>query len=289
VNIIDIHPHVMSPDRVRYPYVELFDHVADYVHKRVVDTEEMLTAMDLAGVTQSVVVQSSMAYGYDNSYVADSTAGYPDRFKAVCTVNPLAADVDARLRYWIRERGMVGMRIFTSGGGMPKDPRWVIDPVTFAAWETVADLGIPLCFRTPPTAFAFLPQTLARFRSVPVILEYIYGPAENDAPPYPSADAFWALSDEPNVYLKLKTHNILEWSPDAETRRAFAARCVEVFGADRIAFGSNYPATEGPLSAIVEGAQRELAFLPQGDQEQIFSGTALKLYPALNARVTTAA
>jgi predicted TIM-barrel fold metal-dependent hydrolase len=225
-----------------------------------------------------------MAYGYDCRYAADSMDAYPGRFGGVCAVNVRAPDAVDKLRYWIGERGMHGIRIFTSGGAMPKDPSWVVDPRLHPVWQSVAELGIPICFRVPPAGFALLPLTMARFTGVPVILEYIYGPAVGEGPEFASADAFWRLGDNPNVYLKLKTHNIMELSADPAQRQAFMQRCVDVFGAERIAFGSNYPTSEGTLVELVTQAQRELAFLPKRDQEAIFSGTALALYPVLGAR-----
>ena len=131
MRIFDIHPHVVSADTTRYPLNAAFDHVAPYVHARPVDAEAMLAAMDEAGVAKSVLVHSSMAYGYDCRYAADSAAAHPDRFLAVCAVNPRAPDAVERLRHWIVERGMSGMRIFTSGGAMSKDPSWIVDPIMF--------------------------------------------------------------------------------------------------------------------------------------------------------------
>ena len=53
------------------------------------------------------------------------------------------------------------------------------------------------------------------------------------------------------------------------------------FGASRIAWGSNFPASERSLPELVSLAQETLAFLPAGDREWIFSRTAQALYPAL--------
>lgn len=53
------------------------------------------------------------------------------------------------------------------------------------------------------------------------------------------------------------------------------------FGVRRIAWGSNFPASERSLPALVELAEETLGFLPAADREWIFSGTALELYPAL--------
>jgi L-fuconolactonase len=54
-----------------------------------------------------------------------------------------------------------------------------------------------------------------------------------------------------------------------------------VFGAGRIAWGSNFPAAEGSLTALLATARSVLASLPAADQATIFSGTAAQVYPAL--------
>ena len=63
--------------------------------------------------------------------------------------------------------------------------------------------------------------------------------------------------------------------------RAFFGKLVETFGASRIAFGSNFPATAGTLAEILGKAKASFAFLPPGDREWIFGKTAQTLYPAL--------
>jgi len=60
-----------------------------------------------------------------------------------------------------------------------------------------------------------------------------------------------------------------------------SARLVDVFGADRIAFGSNYPSSEGRLPEIVARGRSVLACLPEADRHMILAGTAQIPYPAL--------
>ena len=50
---------------------------------------------------------------------------------------------------------------------------------------------------------------------------------------------------------------------------------IERFGAARMAWGSNYPASAGALSALLAEAR---ALLPEAEHEQIFSRTAKSLY-----------
>jgi predicted TIM-barrel fold metal-dependent hydrolase len=288
VKIIDIHPHVMSPDRERYPLSPVFDHVADYVTKSPISAEMMLADMDEAGVTQSVLVHSTMAYGYNNAYAADTAAAYPERFASVGGINVRAAGAAETLRYWIRERGMNGMRIFTSGGTMAEDSDYLDDPATFPVWEMAAELGVPVCLQMRAGGYARLKALYERFPTVPLIIDHLARPPASDGPPYAAAAALWKLADAPSVYLKLSTYNFRELGDGLGTVQSFVQRCVDLFGASRIAWGSNYPASEGTLPEMVALAQRELAFLGETDRNAIFSGTALALYPALERAGKTA-
>ena len=54
-----------------------------------------------------------------------------------------------------------------------------------------------------------------------------------------------------------------------------------VFGANRIAWGSNYPASPGSMSDIVEASKVALRALSDADRSWNFAKTAQQLYPAL--------
>ncbi|WP_198683671.1 amidohydrolase family protein [Peristeroidobacter agariperforans] len=54
-----------------------------------------------------------------------------------------------------------------------------------------------------------------------------------------------------------------------------------MFGANRLAWGSNFPASEGKLSSNLEVAKKCLASVSEQEREWIFAKTAQVLYPAL--------
>jgi predicted TIM-barrel fold metal-dependent hydrolase len=64
---------------------------------RDLPAEEFLNLMDAAKVDRAILVQAFGAYKYDNSYVADAAARYPDRFVAVCIVDAVAPTLRAHL------------------------------------------------------------------------------------------------------------------------------------------------------------------------------------------------
>ena len=84
-----------------------------------------------------------------------------------------------------------------------------------------------------------------------------------------------AVAKYPNVYLKL-THRPIEQSVKGKsTPEAFLGKAVKEFGANRISWGSNFPAAKPPLPELIAMARKALSFLPQQDQDQIFYKTAL--------------
>src|SRR5438132_9713102 len=80
--VIDIHPHIVSPDTNRYPLAPLGGTQSTWSSERPTTYQTLLGAMDEAGVDKAAIVHSSTAYGYDNSYVADAGAAVPSRFTA---------------------------------------------------------------------------------------------------------------------------------------------------------------------------------------------------------------
>src|SRR5512133_1715562 len=99
--VIDIHPHIIATDTNRYPLAPLGGHQSEWSRTRPVTTEQMLDAMDEAGVGKSAIVQASTCYGHDNSYVAAAVAAHPERFTGVFSVDVLAPDASERIRHWV--------------------------------------------------------------------------------------------------------------------------------------------------------------------------------------------
>src|SRR5437868_3835746 len=157
--IVDIHPHIVSHDSVRYPVTPIGGTRSEWSKERSVTMEELIAAMDEAGVDKAAIVHSSTTYGFNNDYVVDAVAAYPKRFTGVFSVNVTEADAPERMRYWYR-KGMTGMRIYVRGSTMKEAWLALDDPVTFPAWNCAAQLG----YRSPPTCTGPAPD-LSRSRT----------------------------------------------------------------------------------------------------------------------------
>jgi L-fuconolactonase len=277
---IDIHPHIIASDVTRYPLAPLGGHQSDWSRTRPITLEQLVAAMDEAGIQMAAIVQASTCYGHDNSYVADAVAAYPERFTGVFSVDVLATDAPERMRYW-RGKALTGLRLFTFGSTMSEQANWLDDPKSYPAWACASELGLSICLQMSAKA---IPQAIGmaeRFPNVQIILDHCARPVLEDGSPYNAAASLFGLVRYPNVYLKLTPRIFAESRRGHATPDTFFPRLVAEFGASRLAWGSNYPSSEGRLPDLLTVARQSLACLPKADQAWIFAKTAQALYPAL--------
>jgi predicted TIM-barrel fold metal-dependent hydrolase len=231
-------------------------------------------------VQKAALVQASTCYGHDNSYVAEAVAAHPERFTGVFSCNILEPDATAVMAHWM-SRGLTGLRLFTTGSTMPGQQDWLDDESTFPAWRMAEERGLPVCLQMTAKGIPQLVTVLNRFSRLRVILDHLARPLQEDGPPYNGADSLWGLAKFPGVFLKVTERNLVGAVGGKATPESFFAKAVAEFGANRIAWGSNYPASERPLAELVKLARDTLAFLPLSDREWIFAETAKTLYPTL--------
>ncbi len=279
-SIIDIHPHVISTDTIRYPLQPLGGTQSTWSRDRPTPFEKLVAAMDAAGVAKAAVVQASTAYGHDNSYVAAAIAAFPRRLTGVFSVDVLAPEAVDEMRHWLG-LGFSGMRLFTTGSTMPGQQTWFADARTYPAWDYAGEAGIPVCMQMTPQGFAQLRGLLERFPNVRIILDHLARPTLADGPPFAADQEFFALARYPNVFLKVTPLNVSPPSWGKASPETFFGALIKAFGASRIAWGSNFPGTAGTLGEILGAAQAAFAFASAGERDFIFGETAQILYPKL--------
>ena len=243
--------------------------------------EQLIVEQDRAGIRKAALVQASTCYGHDNSYVADAVEAHPDRFTGVFSCDILAPDACDTMAHWMA-RGLTGLRLFTTGSTMPGQAGWLDDPRSFPAWRKAeeerpsrlpADDGgrDPADRERAASAFpacAWCSITLrgrSRRTGRPTRPPTVCG----GSPGFPAS-----TSRSPNATSSAR-------KPGRPRRKRSSDGSCREFGASRIAWGSNFPASERSLPELLALAQDALRFLPETDREWIFSRTAQTLYPAL--------
>lgn len=278
--IVDIHPHIISDDETRYPPAPLFGTRSEWSKERPTTVETLIEAMDAAGVSKAAVVHSSTTYGFDNSYVVEGCAKYADRLVAVGSVDVLQPDASKRIREWVG-LGLGGLRLFTGGSTKEFDPSELDDEQSFPAWKLCGELGLPMCIQTGPIGLPQVTRLAKRFPSVLIVLDHLGRPEVADGMPYAAAKSLFDLANLDNIYLKLTPRIFSDVKKGNARAETFFPAVVDAFGAPRLAWGSNFPTSPGPLSEILATARAGLESLDEEDRAWIFGKTALTLYPAL--------
>jgi predicted TIM-barrel fold metal-dependent hydrolase len=278
----DTHTHVISDDIARYPTAPLGGVQSDWSQEHPASAEVLLEHMDKAGVGKAVVVQAATAYGVDNSYAADTLDRYPERFVGVCAVDFLSDRVTDDLAHWIEGRGFSGVRIRRSPGSTNvTSPARLDDGRSSAAWEYLAERHIPTCVTIRAEHIPELVAVLSSFPGLKVLVDNGGRPSLDGGPPYIAGVAELAVLTEYDVQLKITPGVIhrVQKEPDGDPV-ALLRRLVEVFGNQRVMWGSNFPAAEGSLDELLRFVEGHFEWLDPGARSAIFGANAAAIYLA---------
>jgi predicted TIM-barrel fold metal-dependent hydrolase len=278
--IVDLHSHVIADDAARYPLAPMGGKQSDWSKDRPVNDADMLTAMEQAGVAKSVLVQASTCYGHDNSYVQACVSAHPAVFAGVFSVDMMADNAVNKIRHWMDD-GLSGARVFIAGHTAADHSVRLDDPRAFKAWDYIQAQGIPICVQLRADGLPQLETLLKQFPKAVVLLDHFARPELEGGAPYGAANALFELSRFENLHFKFTTHNVRESKQGQSTQAQFARKVVDTFGAQRIAWGSNFPASAGSLKEHLAEAFEATAALTAHEKEWIFSRTAHALYPKL--------
>lgn len=278
---IDIHTHVISTDTSKYPLAPLGGKQSTWSSDRPTSGDQLLAAMDDAGVEKAAVVQASTAYSFDNSYAANSVDQAPGRLVGVCSVDFLADDATKRLEYWVQERGFAGVRLFSTGSTLPTQGEWLDDPRTRPAWEWCEANELPVCVQMQSTGIPQLERILANFPRLIMVLDHAARPGLAGGPPYPHAAPLFALARHERIYLKISSNTFLRAEKEEGGVTGLMHALRDHFTARRMAWGSNFPATKGSLPELRAYAEKQLDGFSDNEKAEFFAGTATRIYPAL--------
>ncbi len=276
--IVDTHVHVWEIDPPKYPVGPTAPSWNSYPDEPGT-ADELLSEMDAHDVDWTVLVQTSWST-WDNGYIADSVERFPDRFIGHGLIDPQDPNNAEQVRYWIKERGLVGFRFHPM---YYLDEKILLTQQNGPMWEEIAALDAIIQFHLR-AAFADQVAVIAqRYPHLRLILDHMG---------YPQVDAEEAafqpiveLARYDNVHLKLsdvagRSHQAF---PYADVH-PFIEKLLSVFGAERTIWGTgypghhrekhNWPSLAQELQLIREG----LPFLTDNDQERILGGTAAQIW-----------
>jgi predicted TIM-barrel fold metal-dependent hydrolase len=265
-DIVDSHSHVWTLDTAAYPWQPTFG----YVPTEPASPDELLGAMDRCGVAHTLLVQPS-PYGSDHRFLHEAVGKAPARFSAIGLVDPedpgspeLAAElVDA---------GCIGFRVNLSLD-LPTAER----QAEAGTWPQLGSLGVPICLRTTPRHQAQVKRIVAGLPDTQFVIDHLGLPEPGESR---AIGRLVELARYDNCMLKIAgVWRASTLEPPFQDTWPILSAALDLFGASRLMWGSDYPAVRpenGYRDAIA--AMRALPFMDEEDLDRVMAGTARRCW-----------
>jgi len=161
------------------------------------------------------------------------------------------------------------------------DPDWVLRPGAGEGLALLERRGVPFdVVAVLPAHLRHVPVLSARYPGLRMVLDHLAHPPLGRADWEPWRSLITEVARNPLVYAKVSGLYPPGEGWDAAGIRPFVEFAVELFGADRLLFGSDWPVAElgGGYRKVWTELSAVLAALSGGERDAILGGTARKCY-----------
>jgi L-fuconolactonase len=234
-----------------------------------------------AGVDRTVLVQTItvaaetpefLALAAENELIG-GVVGWTD------LTAPEVADELARLRELPGGRYLKGIRHQVQG---ELDPQWLLRPDVRRGLAAVAEAGLVYDLIVQPHQLPSCAEVAAALPELTFVLDHVGKPPIAAGALEPWASDVRALAARPNTVCKL-SGMVTEADPakwTSEDLRPYADTVLDAFGPRRLMFGSDWPVCilAATYGQVAEAAQELTAGLGDDEREQVFAGTATRVY-----------
>ncbi|MDP7448491.1 MAG: amidohydrolase family protein, partial [Candidatus Latescibacteria bacterium] len=203
MQVTDTHAHIFSDDRERYPVLDSAGHRPAGIGT----VEHLRRDMSSAGVQRVVAIHTSMTYGFDNRFLTDSSRDNTPWMAGVCTLHPEDPESPSRLRAYVQDCNVRGMRSVPAG-----QPEKHLDysvekhldhPGVDALWSTAEELGIVINALIRLPLADELATMLQRHPDLPVVLDHCMFAHGDDGIQGETIQRTLQLAKYPNLHAKL--------------------------------------------------------------------------------------
>jgi len=282
--ILDSHAHLWQRERTPQPWI---DSASMAPIDRDFWLDDLREAQREAGIEGTILVQSANSASETLDLLALAKGPHDDAVRGVVGWIDLTGDVSSQLQSVRRAPGgdrLVGIRHLAH---QDPDDRWLRRADVGAGLEALAEAELVFDLVVRPDQLADAAAVVAEHPAVTFVLDHL------GKPPIAGGDlADWsaglrAVAASPNATAKLSGLVIeAEWSSwSIDDLREPVELALEVFGPNRLMFGSDWPLTRvaGGLTSWVDAARDLTSELSQGERDHIFGGTAATVYNLLSS------
>nr|WP_042193325.1 amidohydrolase family protein [Kibdelosporangium sp. MJ126-NF4]CEL20702.1 L-fuconolactone hydrolase [Kibdelosporangium sp. MJ126-NF4]CTQ89615.1 L-fuconolactone hydrolase [Kibdelosporangium sp. MJ126-NF4] len=240
------------------------------------DLIEAAAAFDRTVLVQTVTVAEETP---ELLAIASATARIGAVVGWVDLTSPTVADDLAMLRSGPGGEWLRGIRHQVQGEA---DPRWLCRDDVQRGLKAVFDAGLLYELLVLPHQVAAAIETVAAFQDFPFVLDHCAKPPVASGEVEPWASSIRELAGFANVTCKLSglvtEADWTQWTVD--DLRPYADVVLAAFSPERVMFGSDWPVCllAGSYGRIVDAAEDLTSRLGQGERDQVFGGTAQRVY-----------
>lgn len=277
VPVIDAHHHLWDPARADYPWMtEALDPI-----RRRFGVEDLVPLLDAAGVARTVLVQARSSSAESREFLA-TAAGTPRIAGVIAWTDLTSPGVDddiASLRAAHGGDRLVGIRHQVHD---EEDAAWLGRADVRQGLAAVERAGLPYDLLVRARE---MPVALAVVRAMPdlrFVIDHLAKPPVRDGALSPWAELLGPFGELPNVTCKLSgLVTEADWSSwTIEDLAPYVDRALELFGPDRMLFGSDWPVSllAAPYQTVIDTARTLLADLSDDERRAVMGGTAAEVY-----------
>ena len=275
--VVDAHHHFWDPSRADYPWMT--DELAAI--RRRFGPEDLAPLAARAGVNRTILVQTRssldetrefLATAFANDFVA-GVVGWVD------LTDPAVAEAIAELADGPGGTSLVGIRHQVHD---EPDPAWLLRGEVDRGIATVGAAGLVYDLLVRPRE---LPAALENVRAHPdvaFVIDHLAKPPIRAGELEPWLSLMRPFGELDNVACKVSglvtEADWHDWKVD--DLRPFVDAALEIFGADRLMFGSDWPVCllAATYADVVEAARSATAELSSDEHDELFGGTARRVY-----------
>ncbi|MEM1365418.1 MAG: amidohydrolase family protein [Pseudomonadota bacterium] len=280
--IIDAHHHLWNPARGDYGWMEGLPKNAAATLKQAYRTTDLEEIWQTHEVAKAILVQAAPTV-HETEYmlgIADSCERIGGVIGWVDFEDPDSRTVLARLA---QHPKFLGARPMIQD--LPDDD-WMLRPDIAWAYEAIAEHDLIFEALGFPRHIANFRTLLARHPDMRVVLNHCLKPQIRDHPEQVAALSDWAdgmsaLAKETKAVCKFSAL-VTEAKPDwtEADLRPFTDHVIEVFGADRLMWGSDWPVAllASDYERWLGSAKALTSHLSAEEEHALFYGTANNFY-----------
>ena len=227
---------------------------------------------------EGVVLVSAANSVHETAYLMGLADGHDFVRGVVAWIDLLAPTAVADLQAWARFRKLKSVRPYLQD--LPEDD-WILKTELDPAIRAIADLGLRFDALIKPRHILNTVRFVERYPNLPVIVDHMAKPEIANGGLTAWRRDMEHFRNLPHVHCKISgilTEDGPDWS--AERMRPYLETVLDIFGADRLVFGSDWPVVNlvADYSRWIKTLGDAIGGLPREDQQKIWATNGERFY-----------